>query len=88
MKTITEEYFNTQLDTLYVDKSNMQNALAIQYMFDDTRDIIISPMSELEKEIAIKYQKKLHINKSGIDMYMYLIHVDRSDLPYKSDTQI
>jgi len=71
MQTTTLEYFENQLDTLYENKEDMQNALLKQYMFDTDKD---------ESVVCLE---KLHVNRDGLDMYMYLVKVDRGDLPSK-----
>lgn len=86
MQTITLEYFENQLDVLYEDKDDMENALLKQYMFDANRDTYITQNPNLDKDDSIECVEKLHINKDGLDMYMYLVKVDRSDLPLKSES--
>jgi len=83
MQTITLEYFENQLDTLYEDKEDMQNAILKQYMFDVDKDVYITHNSDLDMDESIECLEKLHINKDGLDMYMYLVKVDRGDLPSK-----
>jgi len=80
MQTITLEYFENQLDSLYEDKEDMQNALLKQYMFDADKDIFITHNSDLDKDESVECLEKLHINRDGLDMYMYLVKVDRGDL--------
>ena len=86
MQTITLEYFENQLDSLYEDREDMENALLKQYMFDANRDVFITHSSDLDKDESMECLEKLHINKDGLDMYMYLVKVDRSDLPLKSES--
>ena len=50
MQTITFEYFENQLDSLYEDKEDMQNALLKQYMFDADKDIFITHSPDLNKD--------------------------------------
>ncbi|MFK5937465.1 MAG: hypothetical protein QM497_03615 [Sulfurimonas sp.] len=83
MQTITLEYFENQLDSLYEDKEDMENALLKQYMFDANRDVYITQNSNLDEDESIECLEKLHTNRDGLDMYMYLVKVDRSDLPSK-----
>ena len=85
MQTITLAYFENQLDSLYEDKEDMENALLKQYMFDADKDVFITHSPDLDKDESIKCLEKLHINRDGLDMYMYLVKVDRSDLPLKSE---
>ena len=86
MQTITPEYFENQLDSLYEDKKDMENALLKQCMFDADKDIFITHSPDLDKDESIECLEKLHINKDGLDMYMYLVKVDRSNLPLKSES--
>jgi len=87
MKIITLEYFENLLDTLYEDKEAMQNILVYQYMFDKDKDIYIAHNSELDKDVFKECLEKLHINRDGLDMYMYLVRVDRNNLPLKAETE-
>ena len=86
MQTITLEYFENQLDSLYEDREDMENALLKQCMFDADKDIFITHSPDLDKDEFMECLEKLHINKDGLDMYMYLVKVDRSDLPLKSES--
>jgi len=81
MKTITAEYFENQIDTLFEDSEDLQNSLLKQYMFDNDKDIYITPNDQLDKELECL--KKLHTNRDGVDLYLYVIKVDRSHLPKK-----
>ncbi len=85
MQTITLEYFENQLDSLYEDKEDMENALLKQYIFDADKDIFITHSPDLDKDESMECLEKLHINKDGLDMHMYLVKVDRSDLLLKSE---
>ncbi len=86
MQTITLEYFENQLDSLYEDREDMENALLKQCMFDADKDVFITHSPDLDKDESMECLEKLHINKDGLDMYMYLVKVDRSDLPFKSQS--
>ncbi|QOP45874.1 hypothetical protein [Sulfurimonas paralvinellae] len=85
MQTITLEYFENQFDSLYEDKEDMENALLKQYMFDANMDIYVTQNPNLDKDDSIECLEKLHTNRDGLDMYMYLVKVDRGDLPLKSE---
>jgi len=82
METITVEYFENMLDTLFEDSEDLQNSLLKQYMFDNDKDIYITPNDQLDEELEC--MKKLHINRDGLDLYLYVIKVDRSHLPKKT----
>jgi hypothetical protein len=88
MQTITLEYFENQLDTLYENKEDMQNALLKQYIFDADKNVFITHCPDLDKDESIECLEKLHINRDGLDMYMYLVKVDRGDLPLKNKNNI
>lgn len=81
MQIITPEYFENQLDSLYEDKEDIQNVLLKQYMFDADKDIFITHSPDLDTDESVECLEKLHVNKDGLDMYMYLVKVDRGDLP-------
>ena len=81
MENINEEYFNNMLDTLFEDEEDLRNSLLKQYMLDRDKNIYITPNSELDEEEEIECLKKLHINRNGFDVYMYVVKADRSDLP-------
>ena len=83
MKTITPKYFENMLDTLFEDSEDLQNSLLKQYMFDTDKDVYITPNAKLDKEDEIECLEKLHTQRDGMDIYMYLIKVDRSELPKK-----
>ncbi len=82
METITLEYFENQIDTLFEDSEDLQNSLLKQYMLDKDKDIYITPNDRLDEELEC--MKKLHINRDGLDLYLYVIKVDRSHLPKKT----
>jgi hypothetical protein len=86
MQTITLGYFENQLDSLYEDKEDMENALLKQYMFDTNRDVYITQNPDVDKDEFIECLEKLHINRDGLDMYMYLVKVNRGNLPLKSES--
>ena len=81
MQTITQEYFENQLNSLYDNKEDMEDALLKQYIFDKDKDVYVTHSPDLDKDEAVECLEKLHINRDGLDMYMYLVKVDRSDLP-------
>lgn len=83
MKTITPEYFENMLDTLFKDSEDLKNSLLKQCMFDNDKDVFITPNAELDKEDKIECLEKLYTQRDGIDIYMYLVKVDRSELPKK-----
>jgi len=83
MQTITLEYFENQLDSLYNDKEDMKNSLLKQYMFNADRDVYITHSPDLDKDESVECLEKMHVNRDGLDMYMYLVKVDRGDLPAK-----
>ena len=83
METITPEYFENMLDTLFEDSEDLHNSLLKQYMFDNDKDIFIIPNNELDEENGIECIKKLYTQRAGMDLYLYVIKVDRSHLPKK-----
>lgn len=83
MKTITLEYFENMLDTLFEDSEDLQNSLLKQYMFDTDKDVYITPNAALDEEDEIECLEKLQTQRDGMDIYMYLVKVDRSDLQKK-----
>ncbi len=86
MQTITLEYFENQLDSLYEDREDIENALLKQYMFDANRDVYITQNPNLDKDESIECLEKLQTNRNGLDLYMYLVKVDRGNLPLKSES--
>jgi len=85
MENINEEYFNNMLDSLFEDDKDLQMSLIKQYMYDEDKDIYITPNNELDEEEEIECLKKLHTNRNGFDVYMYVVKVDRSHLPSKQE---
>ncbi len=83
METITLEYFENMLDTLFEDEEDLKNSLLKQYMYDKDKDIFITPNSELDEEDDIECLKKLQTQRAGMDLYLYVVKVDREDLPKK-----
>jgi len=83
MKTITIEYFENMLDSLYEDSEDLYNSLMKQYMFDTDKDIFITPHPDLDLEDEIECLEKLHTQRDGMDIYMYLVKADRSELQKK-----
>jgi len=83
LNEINEEYFQNQLDTLFEDEEDLKNSLLKQYMLDSDKDIYITPNSELDEEEEIKCLKKLHTERDGMDLYLYVVKADREDLQKK-----
>ena len=83
METITPEYFENMLDTLFEDEEDLKNSLLKQYMFDNDKDIFITPNSVLDEEDDIECVKKLHTQRAGMDLYLYVVKVEREELPKK-----
>lgn len=83
MITITIEYFENILDSLYEDSEDLHNSLMKQYMFDTDKDIFITPNPDLDLEDEIECLEKLHTQRDGMDIYMYLVKADRSELQKK-----
>jgi hypothetical protein len=83
MKTITAEYFENMLDSLFEDSEDLQNSLLKQYVFDENSDIYITPNAELDLKDEIECLEKLHTRRDGMDIYMYRVKVDRSHLSKK-----
>lgn len=83
MENINEEYFNNMLDSLFEDDEDLQMSLLKQYMYDENKDIFITPNEALDEEDEIECLKKMHTNKNGFDVYMYVVKVDRSKLQKK-----
>jgi len=81
LNEINEEYFQNQLDTLFEDEEDLRNSLLKQYMLDSDKDIYITPNSELDEEEEIECLKKLHTERDGMDLYLYVVKADREDLP-------
>jgi len=83
MQTITLEYFENQLDSLYTDTEEIEHSLLKQYMFDKDKDIYITQNSSLDEDEEVACLERLHTKRDGIDVYMYLVKADRSSLPTK-----
>ena len=85
MQGINEEYFDLQLDSLFEDEDDLKHSIMKQYMFNDTHDIYITQNNTLDEDADIDCVQKLETTRDAIDVYMYLVKVDRTDLPLKSE---
>ena len=85
MQSITLEYFEDQLDSLYADLEDIKNSLLKQYMFSKDEDIYITQHSSLDTDDEVECLTKLHTQRDNIDIYMYLVKADRSRLPSKQE---
>lgn len=80
---IDEEYFQNQISSLYEDKEDVENTILKQYMLDSDKDIYIAHSDELDKEENIKCLKKVHTKVYGMDLYLYVVKVERETLTKK-----
>ena len=86
MENITQEYFENQLDSLYDSEEDIKRTILKQYMYDEHKDIYISPNPMLDDSDEINCLKKMHLNRNGFDIYLYVVKVDRSHLSKKPTT--
>lgn len=74
---INQEYFEEQLDTLFITEDDFNNSLIQKYAFNKEHDVLITENPMLDESNNIEVVEKLQSKRYNKDVFLYLVKLER-----------